>query len=65
MNFNIKHLVKIADAPEVNICEFFKYETMTENGELFLQKLEMDTLNPSGSTIEETVLRATTHWLSM
>lgn len=32
-HFNIEHLVKIADVLEVDVCEFFKDEEMTEDGE--------------------------------
>ena len=34
--FNIEHLVKIADVLEVDICEFFKYGEMIEDGEVKL-----------------------------
>ena len=30
-HFSIKHLVKIADVLEVDVCEFFKYEESLEN----------------------------------
>ncbi|MBV5278643.1 MAG: helix-turn-helix transcriptional regulator [Campylobacteraceae bacterium] len=31
-HFNIEHLVKIADVLEVDVCEFFKYGEMAEDG---------------------------------